>query len=152
MISEIAFPEAALFVERHHRHHKAPQGHKFSLGLFINKKLIGVAIVGRPTARLLGGKGILEVTRLCTDGTRNACSQLYSAAAREAKKRGAVKIITYILVSENGASLKASGWQKDKEVKGQSHNRPSRPRADKAPICAKKRYAKDLRRCHEQGS
>lgn len=51
-----------------------------------------------------------EINRLCTDGTRNACSMLYGACCRVAKEMGYVKIITYILESENGASLKASNF------------------------------------------
>ena len=50
-------------------------------------------------------------TRVATDGTRNANSMLYAAAARLAKEAGYEKIITYTLVEEeSGASLKAAGW------------------------------------------
>ena len=74
-----------------------------------------MAIVGRPVSRHLDDGKTLEVTRLCTDGTRNACSFLYAACAREAKRRGYDKIITYILMSESGASLRASGWTLEAE-------------------------------------
>ena len=47
---------------------------------------------------------------LCTDGTRNACSALYAACARRAKREGYAKIITFILQSEPGTSLRAAGW------------------------------------------
>ena len=47
---------------------------------------------------------------MCTDGTYNACSMLYGACCRVAKEMGYKKIITYILESENGASLKASNF------------------------------------------
>ena len=50
------------------------------------------------------------MTRLCTDGTRNACSTLYAACARRAKLEGYEKIVTFILQSEPGTSLKAAGW------------------------------------------
>ena len=69
-----------------------------------------MAIVGRPTGRRLDDGETLEVTRLCTDGTRNACSCLYAAAARKAKREGYSKIITFILQSEPGTSLRAAGW------------------------------------------
>ena len=118
MICSIALSEANAFVIEHHRHHDAAWGHKFSLGLYEDGKLCGVAICGRPSARRLDDGKTLEVTRLCTDGTRNACSMLYSAAAREAKRRGYEKIITYILSSENGASLKASNWMLEAEKCG----------------------------------
>lgn len=107
---QISLAEANAFVIEHHRHHDAMWGHKFSIGAYISEKLVGVAICGRPVGRKLDDGKTLEVTRLCTDGTRNACSFLYSAAAREAKRRGYAKIITYILQSETGASLRASSW------------------------------------------
>lgn len=107
---EIKLHEANAFVIQNHRHHDAMWGHKFSIGAYDGEKLVGVAIVGRPCGRKLDDGKTLEVSRLCTDGTRNACSFLYGAAAREAKRRGYAKIITYILQSENGASLRASNW------------------------------------------
>lgn len=106
----VTLSTANAFVIEHHRHHDAVIGHKFSLGAYNDGQLCGVAIVGRPIGRYLDDGKTVEVTRLCTDGTRNACSFLYSACAREAKKQGYSKIITYILASENGASLKASNW------------------------------------------
>ena len=56
------------------------------------------------------GRFGLKVNRLCTDGTRNACSMLYGACIRVAKAMGYKKVITYTLESENGASLKASNF------------------------------------------
>ncbi len=41
---------------------------------------------------------------------KNVCSFLYGAAARAAAAMGYNRIITYTLDSENGASLRASGW------------------------------------------
>lgn len=61
-------------------------------------------MAGRPTE-------VLEVTRLCTDGTPNACSMLYAACARAAQAMGFYKIQTYILDTEPGTSLKAAGWE-----------------------------------------
>lgn len=52
-----------------------------------------------------------EVRRILKpDGTRNACSCLYAAAARRAEREGYKKIVTFILQSEPGTSLKAAGW------------------------------------------
>ena len=68
-------------------------------------------IVGRPVSRHLDDGKTLEVNRLCTLGVKNACSFLYAAAARAAKAMGYEKIITYILQSENGGSLRAAGWK-----------------------------------------
>lgn len=109
-LKEIPFKEACMFVTEHHRHHRSPIGHKFSLGAFINDELIGVAIVGRPIARGLDKAGNFEVTRLCTTGQKNACSFLYAASAREVKRRGGKWIFTYILKEESGVSLIAAGW------------------------------------------
>lgn len=109
-IRQIRLAEANAFVIEHHRHHGEAWGHKFSLGAFKNGKMVAVAIVGRPSGRRLDDGKTLEVTRLASDGTRNACSALYGASAREAKRRGYSKIITFILQSEPGTSLKAAGW------------------------------------------
>ena len=102
--------EANAHIEEYHRHHGRVQGHRFSIGVVDEKgTLRGCAVIGRPTSGL-DPKRILEVTRLCSDGTGNVCSMLYSAAARVGKELGYEKIQTYIFHSENGASLKASGW------------------------------------------
>lgn len=42
----------------------------------------GVAIAGQPIARKLDDGLTIEVRRLCTDGTKDACSKLYGACAR----------------------------------------------------------------------
>lgn len=106
----VSLAAANAFVAEHHRHHKPVRGHKFSLGCAVDGQLIGVAIVGRPISRYLDNGHTLEANRLCTDGTRNACSFLYGAAWRAALALGYRKIVTYILASENGASLRAAGW------------------------------------------
>lgn len=109
-LRQISLAEANAYVIANHRHHDAATGHKWSLGAYKDGRLVGVAIVGRPTGRRLDDGHTLEVTRLCTDGTRNACSFLYAAAARKAKAEGYTKIITFILQSEPGSSLRAAGW------------------------------------------
>lgn len=104
----ISLKEANAFVEQHHRHHKPVVGHKFSVAAAKDGKVVGVAIVGRPVSRHLDDGWTLEVNRLCTDGTRNACSFLYAAAWRCARNMGYKKLITYILDTETGSSLKAA--------------------------------------------
>lgn len=125
------------FVSLYHRHHRAVQGHKFSLGAEKDGQLVGVVIVGRPVSRVRDDGETLEVTRLCTDGTRNACSFLYGAAARATFALGYKRIGTYTLPSEGGTSLRASGWRLIGERRSGSWNSPSRPREDKAPTCPK---------------
>lgn len=143
-LKPLSFKEAADFIAEKHRHHKPPQGHKFSFGVTRYGQLVGVAVVGRPVARMADDGFTAEVTRLCTDGTPNACSILYGAAARAAKAVGYRKIITYILASEDGASLRASGWQPDRKSAGGSWSRDGRERTDKHPLEAKTRWVRRL--------
>jgi hypothetical protein len=106
------FSDACAFVSRHHRHHKPPIGHKFSLAVVDEDgEIRAVCVVGRPVARGNDDGMTLEVTRLASDGCRNACSCLYGAAWRAAKALGYRRLVTYILSDEPGTSLKASGWR-----------------------------------------
>ena len=138
-------PAACDFVNKLHRHHQAVGHDKFRIGAEENGQLVGVIQVGRPVSRVLDDGKTLEVVRLCTDGTNNACSFLYSRAARVAKELGYEKIITYILDSESGDSLKATGWHKEADIRGKSWSCPSRPRTTTAPTCNKQRWAKSLK-------
>ncbi|WP_237162369.1 XF1762 family protein [Mycolicibacterium fortuitum] len=106
----VSFRDAAAFVQRHHRHHKPPRGMKFAVGVAADGQLVGVALVGRPVARMFDDGWTLEVNRTCTDGYPNANSMLYGAAWRAAKALGYRRLITYTLASESGASLRAAGW------------------------------------------
>lgn len=133
----VDFALAAAFVAEHHRHHTPPVGHLFSLGAYEGDRLCGVAIVGRPVARARQDGLTAEVTRLCTDGTKDACSFLLGCAARAALALGYRRIGTYTLASEGGASLRAAGWRLVAEVKGRSWDTPSRPRSDKHPTTDK---------------
>lgn len=101
--------EANAFVDQFHRHHNSVYRDKFRIGAMRNGKLVGVVQVGRPVSRNLDDGKTVEVTRLCTDGTHNACSFLYAKAAKIAQEMGYSKIITYILQSESGISLKSAG-------------------------------------------
>jgi len=134
------------FVSGLHRHNKPPQGALFAIGLCCDGVVCGVAIIGRPIARNLDDGKTCEVTRLCTNGQPNACSKLYGAAARAAKELGWKRIVTYILDTEPGTSLKASGWVKEKDVKSEATwSRPSRERGNAGrPVCAKTRWGKKL--------
>lgn len=130
----IGLDEANVFVSRHHRHHAPVVGHKFSIGCADESEIVGVVIVGRPVSRHRDDGVTLEVTRLCTDGTRNACSFLYGAAARAGFALGYRRIGTYILKSEPGTTLLASGWRLIGERGGGSWSVPSRPRVDLHPL------------------
>ena len=105
------------------------------------KRLVGVAIAGRPLARMTDQDRTLEVLRICTDGTQNACSFLYGAVRRAAFAMGFARVVTFTLPEEGGASLRASGWEAGDRVRGRrmgalpniglvknDHNRPLGPK------------------------
>lgn len=141
----VSLAAANAFVAEHHRHHDPAVGHKFSVGCWDLKRgaLCGVAIVSRPVARRIDFRRTVEVVRLCTDGTTNACSILYAACARAAAALGYESIITYTLKAEEGASLRASGWTEDGDSPGRSWSTPSRPR-DTEVLGPKRRWTKRL--------
>lgn len=142
----IELKEANEYVATLHRHHDPVYRDKFRIACMgSDGKIHGVIQGARPVSRNLDDGKTLEVVRCCTDGTPNACSFLYSRIARIAKEMGYSKIITYILESETGASLKASGWHHEADTQGnRSWDCPSRPRSTTAPTCAKQRWAKIL--------
>lgn len=116
MVRPVTFREACAFVDALHRHNKAPRGHKFSIGLFDGGQMVGVAMIGRPVARALDDGLTAEVNRTCTDGTRNANSMLYGAAARACKAMGYNLLVTYTQADESGASLRAAGFERDADL------------------------------------
>jgi hypothetical protein len=136
----LRFKAACEYITAVHRHHRPPQGWLFGISAWSDGVQVGAACIGRPVARRLDDGLTCEVTRLATNGTRNACSILYSAAWRAAKAMGYRRIVTYILESEHGSSLKAAGWHKTADSPGGSWSCASRPREDKAPICPKTRW------------
>lgn len=140
-IKHIELKDANEFVARLHRHHKPTIGHRFSLSC-VDTEIRGVAIVGRPVARGCDYREVLEVTRLCTDGTKNACSILYAAAARCAKELGYSKIQSYILEDEDGTSLLAAGWQYEYTTAGGTWKHSAGPRRTDQPTCKKKLFSK----------
>lgn len=143
-LKPVTFAEANAFVAQHHRHHKPVVGHKFSIGCMENGRLVGVAIIGRPVSRYLDNGFTLEVNRLCTDGTKNACSMLYAAAWRAARALGYRKIITYILDTESGISLRAAGWTCTGLAGGKHWTGSRCPAADLYPAQMKYRYEKQI--------
>lgn len=129
-----------------HRHHKPVVGHRFSLGLMVDEKLVGGCCVGRPVARELDQYAVAEVTRLVTNGVKNGCSMLYSAAARACAAMGFDLIQTYILEEEPGTSLKASGWVLDGMTSGGNWNHSWRKgRREDQPMGKKQRWVKRFR-------
>lgn len=148
-IVPLTLAQANELVTNLHRHHKPVVGHRFSIGVEHAGVLVGAAIVGRPVARGCDPYKVAEVTRLVTDGTKNACSILYSAAARIAKEMGFEKIQTYILIDEPGISLKAAAWVYEADTAGGDWNHSAayagKRRTDQ-PQCRKQRWAKILKK------
>ena len=139
--------EANRLVALWHRHHKPSQGHRFSLGVIDGDGVLhGAAIIGRPVARLAGSpRDVLEVVRLVTDGTVNACSILYAGAARAGLAMGYKRIQTYILEEEPGTTLTAAGWTCEGEAGGgQWKHTDGKARRTDQPVGMKSRWAKDL--------
>lgn len=133
----IDYSEACEFITRFHRHHVPARGWKFGIAVNDGEKVVGVVMVGRPVSRHRADGWTLEVTRCCTDGTKNACSKLYGAAWQAAKALGYKRLITYTLAEEGGASLRAAGWTIIGESRGGTWNRKERHRVDKHPTTPK---------------
>jgi hypothetical protein len=115
-VRPITFKAACQFVKALHRHNKPPVGHKFSIGLYQGETMVGVGMASRPVARHFDDGLTLEVSRTCTDGTRNANSALYGALWRAAKAMGYRRMITYTQGDESGASLRGAGFTKVKDL------------------------------------
>lgn len=131
---------AAVFIRAHHRHHRPPTGGLFAVGVEDAGVLVAVAVVGRPVAPANADGLTAEVTRLATNGAKNACSMLYGACWRAARALGYRRLITYTLASEPGTSLRAAGWTLIGEAGGGPWSRPSRPREDRHPMQGKLRW------------
>lgn len=147
-LTPVNLDEANAFVARWHRHHRPVRGAKFCIGVAADGPewhCVGVAIVGRPSSRHLDDTVTLEVTRVATDGTKNACSFLYGASWRAARALGYVRLITYTLPEEGGASLRAAGWRIVGESKGGPWSREGRPRIDVHPLQRKLRWEASVR-------
>lgn len=124
-----------------HRHHGASTSALFAVAVADeDAKVRGVALVGRPVARLLDDGWTLEVTRVATDGCPNACSALYGATLRMAKALGYSRVLTYIRADEPGSSPRAAGLLDDGLIRARSWDRPGRRRMDKTEIVRRTRW------------
>jgi hypothetical protein len=135
---------ARYFVDRHHRHHKAPLSGLFAIAAAMDDGtaycqccggLAGVVIAGRPVARMDDDDWTVEVTRLAVHSeARNAASFLYGAAWRPARALGYRRLVTFTLTSEPGSSLRAVGLRVVGETGGTTWSRTNRPRLDRADV------------------
>ena len=126
--------EANDFIKNFHRHNKPVRGQRFSIGASTDK-LVGVAIVGRPIARLLQDGLTAEITRVCVVDTapKGTCSFLYGRCWRIWQQMGGKRLVTYTLQEESGASLRGAGWKIMGKNKGGGWDRKERKR-DWQPI------------------
>lgn len=112
----ITLRAANAFIDQHHRHNKPPRGWKFGVSVVDGGAVVGVATAGRPVARAFDDGLTLEVNRTCTDGAKNANSMLYGSVWRAAKAMGYKRCITYTQADESGASLRAAGFRKVRDI------------------------------------
>lgn len=151
----ITLQDAKRFVGKHHRHNRPPVSGLFAVALHVDGELAAVAIAGRPVARGLQDGRTVEITRLCVtekEPPRNGCSMLYGACCRAAAALGYRRAITYTLASESAASVRASGFTLDAELKARpTWSCPSRPRVqtdmfgqETRPAEAKRRWIRVL--------
>ncbi len=124
------------FIEKWHRHscRTSNDGGKYAIGLEHEGELVGVAIVGRPIARLLAIDGAAELLRLCTSpaAPKGSGSKLYSRAKRIWQLMGGTKFHTYTLTAEGGATMRGAGVHEGVAAGGKQWSNAKRPRAIKA--------------------
>lgn len=139
----ISLDDANALVRAHHRHHGAVRGCICCVAVASSGVVCGVAIIGRPVARMLQDGWTAEVTRLATDGRPHAASKLYAAAWRACRALGYRRLVTYTLPTESGVSLRAAGWKLIGEAGGGSWSRRERPRVDRHPTQHKLRWQRE---------
>jgi hypothetical protein len=137
---------ARSWVEKVHRRIPPLTGAMWCIGLWDGVDMRGLAVVGRPSARLLDVRarervGTVEVIRVAVvESTPNGCSMLYGACARAGRSMGLDGMLTYIHDDETGVSLRAAGWVSDKVTDGGEWSRPSRQRELALDSKPKKRW------------
>lgn len=126
----VTLHEANIFVAAHHRHNRPVRGCRFCLGALEDGELVGVAIVGRPVARMIDQRLTAEILRTCVrpGAPRNANSFLYAACRRAWQAMGGRWMHTYTLESESGASLRGAGFTEANRRTRSGWDTPSRPR------------------------
>jgi hypothetical protein len=150
----LSLKEANALVQQMHRHHSPIRVAKLSIGAMLDGRLVGAAIMMRPACRALDDGRTIEVARMVTedsDSVRDAraCSFLYARCARIAREWGFEKIQTYILQTESGTSLRASGWVCEAvncggSPQGKRTNRPNGHKITPVTLMKKQRFGKQL--------
>lgn len=133
--------EANEVIREWHSHLKPVVGAIFQLGAFDGDTLVGVVVVGRPSSREYDYRKVTEVTRLCTNGHKNAASKLLGAAHRTATAMGFEKLISYTLDGEAATSYRAAGWTQTAQLPARTWRRSEgTERANEVAVHAKKRW------------
>lgn len=146
-VRQCEFSEARAFIEARHRHNRRIVGHRFSVAVENESGVVcGVAVAGRPVAPKTNKRTTIEVLRLCTDGTPNACSFLYGRCAAVGRLLGYKRIQTFTLPTESGASLRAAGWTCEGLTDSAAGGWDSRPGRNTAahPQGPKLRWSREL--------
>jgi len=133
---------ALTFCRTVHRRLKYLQGGMWAVAIYDSSGIRGVAVVGRPNARMLDNGLRLQVLRVAVvDNTPNGCSMLYGACSRAARAMGASDLLTYIHDDETGVSLRAAGWIEDAfQSSGGEWTRDSRQRRAAIDAGGKRRW------------
>lgn len=104
--------DARAYVQRHHSHLNAPVSGLFATSVRDGERIVCVAIVGRPVARMIQDGLTCEVIRLCSDGTApHAASMALGACVRAAVALGWRRIVSSTLLGEPGTCYRAAGWR-----------------------------------------
>jgi hypothetical protein len=141
-VRPVSLNAARTWITATHRHLRRPiTGWLFGVEVLRDGVRIGVAAAGRPGARLLQDGTTCEVVRVAVvEGERNACSFAYGALRKAASALGYTRVVTYTLLSEGGASLRAAGFRCEGEAGGGEADRPSRRRAPVEQPAVKQRW------------
>jgi len=142
-IEPITVKAARKLVKEWHRHLPDVQGGLFSAAVSVDGAIVGVAIAGNP-ARVWQGTGRFVISRVATDGSRNACSKLYGAICRAGQALGYREAWTYTLPDEPGTSLRAAGFVDMGMSAGGDHGRVKRPRKAAVRPEPKRRWMRRL--------
>lgn len=152
----LTIKKANQIVSMMHRTHLPVRGGLFAVGVGLHPRscvaspgppgqarCVGAAIAGRPSARHLDDGASVEILRVATDGTQNACSKLIGALTRAARELGYVSVYTYTMEEEPGTSLVATGFELDAMTRGGSWSRGTRPRSEQLHVVGpKKRWVR----------
>jgi L-amino acid N-acyltransferase YncA len=130
-----------------HRRRPKIVGALFATSVLERGELAGIACASEPKAPRSRKRRVVEISRVATLGTRNACSKLYGALCRAAAALGYRRAITFTDPDEPGTSLRAAGFQDDGLTREQSWDRPSNRRRGKArseQLSQVRRWSRDL--------